>query len=185
MIESIVHFLRADLMIGFVLYSILILVVRLLFKGNIELLNKIDFYACKTIAVVGILYFASWFIELILIVQNEEFSNREVGIYWWYYMILPIGCVIITQLLRFRKFNKSFLFRILIGMLFLFTLEELIILVTTYHRDGYLTLSSLNVTILGVIFGVISKVSLFLLAVLIYYGVFLVVKGKGIKSSQP
>ncbi|SHM01215.1 hypothetical protein [Flavobacterium chilense] len=169
--------ITVDFFTAFGLYSILFLIVSIFLKK--PLLAKIDDEAVKFISLVGIIYFTIWIIGIfVFYAENnpeEKISmiNRMFGKYWIGFWSQYILWFVITQSLRFRRIRKNVLLRILFSFLFILSIEKIIILTVTFHRDylpsSWTMYSDLNIYPSNFLLSLLMKIILFLLFVGIYY----------------
>ena len=79
------------------------------------------------------------FYSVLLIFPNEEygFVNRATGPYWWSYLIMMLGHLLIPLLLLVKKLGRNIYFLLFvsfvinIGWMF----ERFVIIMTSIHRD--------------------------------------------------
>lgn len=169
--------ITVDFFTAFGLYSILFLIVSIFLKK--PLLAKIDDEAVKFISLVGVIYFTIWVIGIfVFYAENnpeEKISmiNRMFGKYWIGFWSQSILWFVITQSLRFRRIRKNVLLRILFSFLLILSIEKIIILTVTFHRDylpsSWTMYSDLNIYPSNFLLSLLMKIILFLLFVGIYY----------------
>ncbi|GEM_PF-860793 len=126
-----------DFFISFGIYSILYLILSIFTKK--EILYKIDDEVCRLIIFLGIIYFLIWFAAIIISFTIEEsrtyLLNRMFGKYCIGFWLQPLFWIGMTQLLRIKKIQKNWLFRILFSFFFIFSFEKIVIIITSFHRD--------------------------------------------------
>lgn len=180
MIDNIILLLQiitTDFFTAFALFTIFYLLVSVFIKKPI--LQKIDDEAVQFIALSGIVYFLVWIIGIFVFYAEsnlEEQSvmvNRMFGRYWFGVWLQPILWFAVTQLLRFKKVRKNALLRIVFSLVLLISIEKLVILITSLHRD-YLPSSWTMYNDLGIypsnyFLALLVKIIVFLLFVGIYY----------------
>lgn len=133
------HLINQDFFTAFGLFTILYLFLSIFIKK--EILHQIDEEANKFISFIGILYLIIWIIGIIVEfnILNEEdkisMLNRIFGKYWFGFWIQPLFWVVITQLLRFKKIRKNILLRLLFSLLLILSIEKMILISITFHRD--------------------------------------------------
>lgn len=133
------HLINQDFFTAFGLFTILYLFLSIFIKK--EILYQIDEEANKFISFIGILYLIIWIIGIVVEfnILNEEdkisMLNRIFGKYWFGFWIQPLLWVAITQLLRFKKIRKNILLRLLFSLLLILSIERMVIIYTTFHRD--------------------------------------------------
>jgi len=137
----ILDFLRVDIFNTFALLTIPLLLLRNLPKTK-ERFIKWDDSICKFIVFCGLLYTATiiayWgYVLLFLGAEKEDYviANRATGPYAWAYLGMAFSWLVLTLPLRFKILRRNIGFRLLLIPLYLFTMEQFIILVTSYHRD--------------------------------------------------
>ncbi|MEO8516688.1 MAG: hypothetical protein ABI426_08090 [Flavobacterium sp.] len=182
--------INQDFFTAFGLFTILYLLLSLSFKKQI--LHQIDEQSTKFISFVGIVYLILWIVCLIieLNVFNEEDKAQLLhlmfGQYWFGFWTQPLLWFIITQLLRFRRISKNILLRLLFSLLLMVSIERIVIIYTSFHRD-YLPSSWAMSSELGIypssfVLTLLIKILLFLMFVGIFY--FLNSKIKRIRMSK-
>lgn len=57
------------------------------------------------------------------------------GKYWFGYWVQPLLWISITQLLRIKAIKKNIILRILFSILLIHSIERIIIIITSFHRD--------------------------------------------------
>lgn len=126
-----------DFFISFGIYSILYLLFSIFSKK--EILYKIDNEVCKLIIFLGIIYFVIWtiaiFISLADLESRSYLLNRMFGKYWIGFWLQPLFWIGMTQLLRIKKIQKNWVFRILFSFFFILSFEKIVIITTSLHRD--------------------------------------------------
>ncbi|WP_330441565.1 hypothetical protein [Flavobacterium sp. C4GT6] len=76
---------------------------------------------------------------LLLVFPNEDYAliNRATGTYWWSYLLMSTGHLLIPLLLLNKKLGRSIYFLLFLGIMMnigrLF--ERFVILTTSLHRD--------------------------------------------------
>lgn len=131
--------ITVDFFTAFGLYSLLFLIVSIFTKKLI--LQKVDEEATQFISFTGIIYYLGWIIGVLIFYLESDLEeqtnmlNRMFGQYWFGILLQPILWLIITQLLRIKIIRKNVLLRILFSFLLIISIERLVILTTTLHRD--------------------------------------------------
>jgi len=69
--------------------------------------------------------------------ESYAIINRSTGPYWWAFWIMLLNPVVSTQLMWFKKIRTSKYFRLTIGLVLLIgiSMERIVILITSFHRD--------------------------------------------------
>lgn len=131
------YIISNDFFISFGIYSILYLIISIFTKK--EILYKIDNEVCRLIIFIGIIYFLVWFSAIIVSFTIEEsrtyLLNRMFGKYWIGFWLQPLFWIGMTQLLRLKKIQKNWFFRIFFSFFFIFSFEKIVIITTSLHRD--------------------------------------------------
>lgn len=128
-----------DFFTAFGLVTILFFILSIFFKK--QEINKIDEASIKFISFIGILYLMTWIVRIVaeLNIINEEdkdsMLNEMFGKYWFGFWLQPILWFIITQVLRFEKIRRNTLLRILFSILLIVSIERMVIISTSFHRD--------------------------------------------------
>ncbi|MDN5201970.1 hypothetical protein QQ008_11365 [Fulvivirgaceae bacterium BMA10] len=165
----IADFIRIDFLIGFGLYSILFFLIRL-FKAKKGFLTEFDRSACSITIYAGITFAILWLTGILIhyfqITEDLEriaYLQRIIGEYWFGFWLQPLFWILLTQLLRINAFRKSLIYRLVMSLLFVFSFERVIIIITSVHRD-YLSKSwSLDLTPFEITLGLTTKTILFIL----------------------
>lgn len=137
----ILEWIRVDLIIGFGWYSVLFFILKW-FHYKKESWIQFDKYACKTVIFLGIIYgiialtfLVTVYLKLVVDVERAHFIKRMTGYYWFGYWLQPLFFVAWTQLLRIPFVRKTLVFRIIVCALFVFSLEQCVIVYTSFERD--------------------------------------------------
>lgn len=140
MIENfnfVLYVITNDFFISFGIYTVLYLLISIFTKK--EILYKLDDEVCKLIIFLGIIYFIVWTIAIFISFTNDEsrtyLLNRMFGKYWIGFWLQPLFWSGMTQLLRFKKIQKNWFFRIFFSFFFIFSFEKIVIITTSLHRD--------------------------------------------------
>lgn len=142
MIEEIfftLQIIQIDFFISFGLFTILYLFFSIFIKNST--IKKIDEESSQFISFIGIIYLIVWitglFIQLNILNEEDKTSllNRMFGKYWFGYWIQPLLWISITQLLRIKAIRKNIILRILFSILLILSIERIIIIITSFHRD--------------------------------------------------
>ncbi|UOX33301.1 hypothetical protein LXD69_14805 [Flavobacterium sediminilitoris] len=142
MIEEIfftLQVIQIDFFISFGLFTILYLFFSIFIKNSI--IKKIDEESSQFISFIGIIYLIVWitgiFIQLNILNEEDKTSllNRMFGKYWFGYWVQPLLWISITQLLRIKAIRKNIILRILFSILLILSIERIIIIITSFHRD--------------------------------------------------
>ena len=154
-----------------ILFYFFVLTSIFLKSSFIEIVDKTS---NKLIGFIGIVFLIFW-ICLILInfinissLQRDEVLNRMFGKYWFGYWLQPLLFITMTQLLRFENIRKQKIIRILFSFLFIITIEQYIILLTTFNLN-FTKYREFPFTTMDIIIGISTKIFLFLTIVGIYY----------------
>lgn len=142
MIEEIfftLQVIQIDFFISFGLFTILYLFFSIFIKNST--IKKIDEESSQFISFIGIIYLIVWitgiFIQLNILNEEDKTSllNRMFGKYWFGYWVQPLLWISITQLLRIKAIRKNIILRILFSILLILSIERIIIIITSFHRD--------------------------------------------------
>lgn len=117
---------------------ITIIIVRLLFKSNIDTV-----YAVKIIKWIIIIYCGlstiGLLINLIFPYDNQDvnFINRATGPYYWAYLTMLVSKVVLPFLLFFKRPGKNIYFILFISFIINmgWWFERFVIIVTSLHQD--------------------------------------------------
>ena len=133
--------IRIDILIGFGFYSIIIFILKQFLNNNKALL-EFDKSAIKVVIYFGIIWFILWltstisfYFELETEIEKQEYYNELTGNYKYAIWIQPLFWLFLSQLFRINIIAKYLIIRIMICVLFVMTIEEIIILIISIHRD--------------------------------------------------
>jgi hypothetical protein len=171
--------IQIDFFTAFGLFTILYFLFRIFIKNPI--IKKVDEESNRFISFIGIVYLILWLIGIFveLYILNEEdrtmLLSRMFGKYWFGYWIQPLLWVLITQLLRFITIRKNIFLRILFSILLMISIERMIIIITSFHRD-YLPSSWTMYNEIGIypsnlVLSLFLKIIVFLVFVGIFYSI--------------
>ena len=165
-----------DFFTAFGLYSFLFLILSIFIK-------KIAFYqfdnqAKNFISFVGVLYIIFWVSGTIVYyidcnpVEKSVMIDRMFGKYWFGIWIQPLLWFVLSQIFRIKLFSKNILIRIIASFFLIFSIERLIIIISSFHRD-YLPSSwtmyrQLDIYPSNFILSILMKIFIFILFVGLY-----------------
>ena len=175
-IISILKTITVDFFTAFGLYSFLFLILSIFIKK--ATFYKFDEQAKKFICFVGVLYISIWFLGLFVYYfesnPNEriEMINRLFGKYWFGIWIQPLFWFALSQIFRIKFLSKNILIRLFTSFFLIFSIERLVIISTSFHRD-YLPSSWTMYNDLGIyssffILSILLKILFFMLFVGLY-----------------
>ena len=175
-IISILKTLTVDFFTAFGLYSFLFLISSIFIKK--ATFYKFDEEAKKFISFVGFLYIIIWFLGIFVYYiesSSEERTgmiNRMFGKYWFGIWIQPLFWFLLSQIFRIKLFSKNILIRIFASFFLIFSIERLVIISTSLHRD-YLPSSWTMYSDLGIyssffILSILLKILFFMLFVWLF-----------------
>ncbi|HEX9979044.1 MAG TPA: hypothetical protein VGB50_00600 [Flavobacterium sp.] len=169
----ILEIIRVDIFIAFGLCSILYLILSLCSRKAI--VKTFDLYACKTVVYSGIIFFLVW-IAVVLSAYIEGapddrlgMTQRMFGPYWFGYWLQPLLYIILSQILRLKKVRKQIVLRILIALVFIITVEQFVILITSFHRDYLPSSYRMNMSTSELVVGLVFKLLLFVVLTSLLY----------------
>lgn len=165
-----------DFFTAFGLYSFLFLILSIFIKKAI--LYNFDEQAKKFICFIGVLYIFIWFLGLFVYyfesnsTERAEMINRLFGKYWFGIWIQPIFWFLLSQTFRIKRFSNNILIRIFTSFFLIFSIERLVIISTSLHRD-YLPSSwtmyrQLDIYPSNFILSILMKILIFMLFVGLY-----------------
>ncbi|UOK42227.1 MULTISPECIES: hypothetical protein [Flavobacterium] len=170
-IDFILQTIRIVFFVTFGMYSIIYIILSIFIKNSI--IDIIDKTSNKLISFIGIVFLISW-ISLIITnfinisePERDEILDRMFGKYWFGFWIQPLLWIMISQLLRFEKIRKLKFLRLFFSILFFATIEQLIIIFISSHRD--FTNPFIHFTTMEIVTGITIKIFLFLISAGIYY----------------
>ena len=128
-----------DFFTAFGLYSFLFLILSIFIK-------KIAFYqfdnqAKMFISFVGVLYIIFWSLGMIVYYidcnpeEKSAMIDRMFGKYWFSIWIQPLFWFALSQIFRIKFLSKNILIRIFASFFLIFSIERLIIIISSFHRD--------------------------------------------------
>ncbi|MGZ5244748.1 MAG: hypothetical protein ACXWEY_00675 [Bacteroidia bacterium] len=139
------NFLIESVFIGFAFYCVLFLCLSAVKSlNNNRALNEFDSAATYVLRSAGLLYTVLMLIYIFSVFnpaldETNKFTliNRMFGPYWFGFWIPPITYLLASQLMWFKKVNKSKLRKLVLGLLIVFfwKINEIIIIITSYHHD--------------------------------------------------
>lgn len=141
--------------------------------------EKIDRTAIFLVRLTGIAYLIIYLTRLYVDytgynaggVSDSVTVSRLTGPYWFAYWAYMLFYPISTQLLWIKKFRESRWIRFVLGLLFLFSYEKFVILITSFHRDylfgdeisNLISAMALNWLLHALVFAIILTVVMFIL----------------------
>ncbi len=175
-IISILKTLTVDFFTAFGLYSFLFLISSIFIKK--ATFYKFDEEAKKFISFVGFLYIIIWFLGIFVYYiesspeERTGIINRMFGKYWFGIWIQPLFWFLLSQIFRIKLFSKNILIRIFASFFLIFSIERLVIISTSLHRD-YLPSSWTMYSDLGIyssffILSILLKILFFMLFVWLF-----------------
>ena len=168
--------LTVDFFTAFGLYSFLFLISSIFIKK--ATFYKFDEEAKKFISFVGFLYIIIWFLGIFVYYiesspeERTGMINRMFGKYWFGIWIQPLFWFLLSQIFRIKLFSKNILIRIFASFFLIFSIERLVIISTSLHRD-YLPSSWTMYSDLGIyssffILSILLKILFFMLFVWLF-----------------
>lgn len=131
----------ASLFFGFGIYTLLLILALQFRKGKTDIINQFDQSVCLMIPIVFIIFILTTIIDLMIqynqVWNTSEFDvlyTRVFGKYWLGYWIQPI-LFLSSQLLWFQHVRKNVWIRLFIGIVLLISVEQIIIYLTSLHRE--------------------------------------------------
>jgi hypothetical protein len=170
-IDFILQIIKIDFFVTFGMYSIIYLFVSFIIKNPV--IDRIDSTASKMISFIGIVFLIIWTSLLITNfatisdAQRDAILDRMFGKYWFGFWLQPLLWITLTQLLRFEKIRKLKLVRLFFSLIFIATIEQIIIISTSFHQSS--SSPFVHFSTLDILKGITVKLLLFLTAVGIYY----------------
>jgi molybdopterin-containing oxidoreductase family membrane subunit len=165
-----------DFFTAFGLYSFLFLILSIFIKKIA--IFQFDNQAKKFISFVGVLYIIFWFLGTIVycVECNSEEKNAMIDRifekYWFGIWIQPLFWFALSQIFRIKLFSKNILIRIIASFFLIFSIERLVIIISSFHRD-YLPSSwtmyrELDIYPSNIILSILMKILIFILFVGLY-----------------
>ena len=175
-IISILKTLTVDFFTAFGLYSFLFLISSIFI--NKATFYKFDEEAKKFISFAGFLYIIIWFLGIFVYYiesspeERTGIINRMFGKYWFGIWIQPLFWFLLSQIFRIKLFSKNILIRIFASFFLILSIERLVIISTSLHRD-YLPSSWTMYSDLGIyssffILSILLKILFFMLFVWLF-----------------
>ncbi|GLB52540.1 hypothetical protein NBRC110019_15800 [Neptunitalea chrysea] len=179
LLQGIEYYLFHYVFKSFGLYT-LFYILWILFKRNNKSVKKYDAIACKLMGTIGIVMgilvtvnTLLWYYQEATLEQQQHYLQRLTGSYGYGIWFNPLLLLVLSQLLWIPFLRKALLYRLLTLPFFLFTIEQIIILTTSFHRDYLPSSYHTAIPILEII---IALIGFLLVTGGIYY--FLKKKGK-------
>ncbi len=176
-IMLLLQIITVDFFTAFGLYSLLFLLISIFTKNVI--LSKIDAEANNFITFVGVVYFVVWVAGIFVFYtesnteDRSNMLNRMFGKYWFGIWSQPILWFIVTQLLRIESIYKNIFLRIVFSFILIISIERLIIISTSLHRDylpsSWTMYNDLDIYPPNFFLALVCKIILFLLFTGLYY----------------
>lgn len=136
------YLIGVNLIAGFAAYSLGLAVIKMftrLEKASLAFDRKASGLAIY----LGLLHFFIWllFVMLNYVDASPEDQARLLsrlrGPYWYGVWLQAFICLLLSQGLRIPLLRRNILYRILFGLSYIFTVERLVILTTSLHKDYY------------------------------------------------
>ncbi len=141
-------FIKQDLLIGFILSS-LILSCIFLFNKKSETLKVIDRKGIDFIlflsSILLIIHLISPLIYYLGLDNQNEKSNYLdyiFGEYWYYVWLIPIVCFLVFQLLRLKKIGEFFIFRLILSIILVINVDTISLFLSVH--SSYLSYSAFS-----------------------------------------
>ena len=165
-----------DFFTAFGLYSFLFLILSIFIK-------KIAFYqfdnqAKNFISFVGVLYIIFWVSGTIVYyidcnpVEKSVMIDRMFGKYWFGIWIQPLFWFALSQIFRIKFLSKNILIRIFASFFLIFSIERLIIIISSFHRDylpsSWTMYKQLDIYPSNFILSILMKILIFMLFVWLF-----------------
>ena len=165
-----------DFFTAFGLYSFLFLILSIFIKK--EPFYNFDEQAKRFICFVGVLYIVFWFIGTLVYYleynseEKSEMIERMFGKYWFSIWFQPLFWLLLSQIFRIKLFSKNILVRIIASFFLIISIERLIIIISSFHRD-YLPSSwtmyrQLDIYPSNFILSILMKILIFMLFVWLF-----------------
>ena len=128
-----------DFFTAFGLYSFLFLILSIFIKKIA--LYQFDNQVKRFISFVGVLYIIFWVSGTIVYyidcnpVEKSVMIDRMFGKYWFGIWIQPLFWFALSQIFRIKFLSKNILIRIFASFFLIFSIERLIIIISSFHRD--------------------------------------------------
>ncbi|TXI64778.1 MAG: hypothetical protein E6Q46_06760 [Flavobacterium sp.] len=173
---TILKTLTVDFFTAFGLYSFLFLILSIFIKKTA--LYQFDNQVKRFVSFVGVLYIIFWVLGTIVYyidcnpVEKSAMIDRMFGKYWFGIWIQPLLWFVLSQIFRIKLFSKNILIRIIASFFLIFSIERLIIIISSFHRD-YLPSSwtiyrQLDIYPSNFILSILMKILIFILFVGLY-----------------
>ncbi|MFT4523212.1 MAG: hypothetical protein ACI8ZN_002164 [Bacteroidia bacterium] len=137
-----------SIFLGFGVYSIIYVIsFKWLIRSKKALILEIDRIGCYIFAVASLLYFVFWISKLHLEYtsapsdyEKYALTKRMFGPYWFGFWTKQALYIVIPQIFWIKRIRVNKLLRFTIGLLLLFQIHQIIVVITSQHRD-YITSS--------------------------------------------
>jgi len=137
-------FIIQTIFLGFSLYTLLkILFINLVRNENVIFNKSVDDSGVFVVRYMGIVFMVLFILTFLTSINNtsdkDYFSNinRMFGPYWFAFWIYPFAYSFLTQLLWIKTIKDSPTIRFFIAFVILIavSIEKVIIILTSFHRD--------------------------------------------------
>ncbi len=168
-LDFLTDFIRIDIFVGFGWYSMLYFLLKWVVKDK-TVISDFDKSAVQLVVYGGFIWLTLWLTKTGFFYLESEINRvKYSGHVGW---IEAIFWFLLTQLYRINPVRRFLVFRILISLLFLLTVERFVILLTLFHRD-YLPdtwglFSDFEDGFFALLLVVLIKIGFFLLTVSLY-----------------
>ena len=165
-----------DFFTAFGLYSFLFLILSIFIKKIA--LYQFDNQVKRFISFVGVLYIIFWVLGTIVYyidcnpVEKSAMIDRMFGKYWFGIWIQPLLWFVLSQIFRIKLFSKNILIRIIASFFLIFSIERLIIIISSFHRDylpsSWTMYKQLDIYPSNFILSILMKILIFMLFVWLF-----------------
>ena len=165
-----------DFFTAFGLYSFLFLILSIFIKKIA--LYQFDNQVKRFISFVGVLYIIFWVLGTIVYyidcnpVEKSVMIDRMFGKYWFGIWIQPLFWFALSQIFRIKFLSKNILIRIFASFFLIFSIERLIIIISSFHRDylpsSWTMYKQLDIYPSNFILSILMKILIFMLFVWLF-----------------
>lgn len=177
MIDTINHItdlIAVNFLVSFAFYSIIYFSINFFLKDKTSI-QKFDKSAINLMIWVGTLWVVLKLVGIFIFfyqmqkevdrsIFNQNLNRFTQGS--WFQLILWL---LLAQLLRVPFLRKSLIYRIIMSLLFVFSIERIDIILIAFDRGNISSFWPLDIGIVEIIIGLITKTLIFITTVSIYY----------------
>ena len=171
LLTNVIDIIHIGIFNALLFYTIVFYLLRVVLKSKRALLNTFHNTTVQVIIFSGIVFAFFFFLRLyfaytdaIDLETKDQILKRLTGKYWYGFWFQPIFFIVLTQLLWIKSLSKNVIYHLFISLAFIFTIERLVIITTSLHRDFLPSnWTSISVNYPEIIIGITLKLLEFIL----------------------